>query len=450
MKGMLRDFAFQPVNNAPLIFFRVVFGLLIFLEGIGAIFTGWVYDNLVKTEFTIPFIGFEWLQPLPEPGMYIWFVVMGLAGLSVMTGFYYRLGISVFTVLWTAIYLMQKTSYNNHYYLLVLLCIFMLIMPAHRRLSYDAKRNPEAFSTSCPQWCIAVFIIQMAIVYFYAGINKIYPEWLDGTTVSIFFSGKQDFFIIGPLLAHEFFQIVVAWGGVLFDLLVVPLMLFRKTRWLGFGMLVFFHLFNSAVFHIGIFPYLMIGMAVFFFPSDQVDRWFFKGKEQSLPESKPHFEFSWPDKAKNGLLLIFAIYFAFQVALPLRHHLFDSNVNWSEEGHRMAWRMMLRSKSGTGDFYIKDRNDPEAVRERTDFQDKLTTKQAARTAIRPDMTWQVAQKIHKHYKKEHDRDVSVFFEGRASLNGKPYQPLIDADADLAKIKWNHFESKEWILKLDDK
>ncbi len=115
MVERIRNYAFQPVNNAPLIVFRVVFGLLIMVEGFGAILTGWVYDNMIAREFTIPFIGLEWLQPLPGYGMYGWYILLGIAGLMVMTGAYYKVGMAVYTVLWAGAYFMQKTSYNNHY-----------------------------------------------------------------------------------------------------------------------------------------------------------------------------------------------------------------------------------------------------------------------------------------------------------------------------------------------
>ncbi len=324
----------------------------------------------------------------------------------------------------------------------------MLIMPAHRRFSIDAKRKPRSFSAfTCPQWCLMFFILQMAIVYTYAGIHKIYPAWMDGTTIGLFFSGKADFFLIGPLLANETFQLLVAWGGIVFDLLVVPLMLFRQTRTLGFIMLVFFHLFNSAVFHIGIFPYMMIGMAVFFYPPEKVDQWFFKGKGQAAIGSHtltPNL----PSLRTQYLMLAgFALYFIWQAALPARHHLFDSNVFWSEEGHRLSWRMMLRSKSGFGKFLVKDRHDPDAQKERAAYQDRLTQKQKSKVATHPDMAWQVAQRIHAYYQAQKDRDVAVYYQGKAALNGRSYQRLIDPEIDLAAQEWPRFQSKAWVVPL---
>ncbi|WP_316930169.1 HTTM domain-containing protein [Leeuwenhoekiella sp. MAR_2009_132] len=35
-----------------------------------------------------------------------------------------------------------------------------------------------------------------------------------------------------------------------------------------------------------------------------------------------------------------------QLELPLRHWIIKDDVLWTEEGHRLSWRMMLRSKGG--------------------------------------------------------------------------------------------------------
>jgi vitamin K-dependent gamma-carboxylase len=60
---------FAPVDNTPLVLFRVVFGLLAALETGGSIATGWVHANLIEPRVVFPMIGFEWVRPLPGAGM---------------------------------------------------------------------------------------------------------------------------------------------------------------------------------------------------------------------------------------------------------------------------------------------------------------------------------------------------------------------------------------------
>ena len=122
---MLNRFLFKQIDNSALIVFRIIFGLLCFLESVGAIFTGWVKYTLIDPKFTFNFIGLDILQPLTGNWMYAYYFIMGVFGLLIMVGYKYRLSIIAFTLMWTSTYLMQKASYNNHYYLLCLLSIIM-------------------------------------------------------------------------------------------------------------------------------------------------------------------------------------------------------------------------------------------------------------------------------------------------------------------------------------
>src|SRR5690554_893223 len=123
MSIMLNKILFKHIDNSPLIVFRIIFGLLCFLEAVGAIFTGWVKRTLIDPEFTFSFIGLEFLQPLPGNWMYVYFLIMGLFGLGIMLGYKYRFSAIMFALMWTTTYFMQKASYNNHYYLLMLLSV---------------------------------------------------------------------------------------------------------------------------------------------------------------------------------------------------------------------------------------------------------------------------------------------------------------------------------------
>lgn len=436
------DFLFKPVDNSPLIIFRIIFGLLIFLESAGAIFTGWVKRVFIDPSFTFTVIGFEWLQPLPGSGMYYYYGVMAICGIMVMLGFYYRIGLGLFTVLWTITYLMQKTSYNNHYYLLILICLIMLLLPAHKYFSLDVKRNRVSESLACPQWCYIIVILQLAIVYTFAGLAKLYPDWLDGLPIKLWFNAKSNYPVIGGLLQKEWLQCMVVYGGIFYDLLIVPLLLWKRTRLFAFFVSVFFHLFNSIVFQIGIFPYLMIGMTIFFFNPERIRSIFFKSKPALQTVDLKTYSHS-PNRL---VLAILIFYFLIQIYLPLRHLHFPGNVHWTEEGHRLAWQMMLRSKSG----YIKYevRNAENGEKWLVNPRDYLSPKQARKLAAHPDMIWQFSQYLEDHFHKSGIDDIDIFAHAMVSLNGRPYQPIVDSSVNLAAIKWQPFEHAEWILPLE--
>ena len=168
----------EPVDNTPLLLFRAAFGLLLFLEGVGAVATGWVREVYVDPEYTFPHIGFGWLRCLSGPGMYAYYALMSVPGFLVMVGARFHAAVAAYGVMWTAVYLGQTTSYNNHYYLMVLLCLLFWTTPANADFSVDAQRGRVDRSATCPRWCIAIFVALLAIVYFYAAVAKLDADWL--------------------------------------------------------------------------------------------------------------------------------------------------------------------------------------------------------------------------------------------------------------------------------
>ena len=220
---------FKSIDNTPLVLWRVIFVFLIAAEAFGAIITGWVHDVLIAPSFTFNFIGFEFLQPLPGWGMYAYFFAMGSFGIMVLLGYRYRWAMFGFALLWSGVYLMQKTAYNNHYYLLMLLSWMMVLLPAHKTLSLDAHRlNTHQYTM--PQWVKILFVAQVWIVFSYAAMAKIYPGWLDCSVMAIFMKSKINYPLIGPLLQAPWLQTGITYGGVLFDALIIPMLLWRRTR----------------------------------------------------------------------------------------------------------------------------------------------------------------------------------------------------------------------------
>jgi len=432
----MNKFLFKQVDNIGLILFRVVFGLLISIEAFGAIATGWVKRVLVDPEFTFNFIGFDFLQNLQGSGMYLYFVIMGVCGLMVMLGYKYRYSMFFYALLWSGVYFMQKTSYNNHYYLMMLLCWLMVFLPSNRCLSLDAKWKPSIQSSSMPNWSKWVLITQVFIVFTYASVAKWYPDWLDGTAPGFLLKSKKDYWLIGGFLQQTWVHYAIAYFGIFIDLLIIPMLLWKRTRLLGFYISLFFHLFNSIVFQVGIFPYMSISFALLFFSPETL-------KKRLLPKKELYIgdEIHIP-KYKNILIGILFIYFIFQVGLPLRHWAINDNVLWTEEGHRLSWRMMLRSKSATLKVWVKDKSTDKKVR--YNYNKLLSKKQRRAVASKPDLLWQLAQKI-KSLEEENGLDVAVYMDVAVSVNGGPFFPFVNPEVDIAAAKWDPFSHTTWIL-----
>jgi len=436
----VNKFLFKHIDNTGLVLWRVVFGALIAIEGFGAIASGWVRRTLVEPDFTFNFIGLEFLQPLPGDLMYWYFALMGTFGILIMLGYKYRFSMFCYALMWSCVYLMQKSSYNNHYYLMMLLCWMMVFLPANRWFSIDAKQNSTIKSPSMPRWILLVLILQVWIVYTYGSIAKWYPGWLDASVAELFMRSKSDYWLVGGLLQENWVHWCIAYVGIVFDLLIVPLLLWKRTRLAAFIISIFFHLFNSFIFQIGIFPYMSMAFALFFFSAETLQNRFLPKKklytkgEVIVPNYKP------------VLIGVFSMYFIVQIGLPLRHWFYKDDVLWTEEGHRLSWRMMLRSKAGHLTVWVKEKGT--AQKKEYDYTQLLSKKQQRSVKAKPDMLWQLAQRIEEA-EAEKGRDVEVYMDAKIRVNTGSYHRLIDEKTDLAAQPWHYFKHNDWILPSEE-
>jgi hypothetical protein len=268
-------------------------------------------------------------------------------------------------------------------------------------------------------------------------VAKFYPEWLNGTFPELLMNGKRNLILVGEALQTEFAHQSIIYVGILFDLLIVPMLLWKPTRMFAFVFGIFFHLFNSFVFHIGIFPYLSLVFMLFFFPSQRINSQFLS--------RKPFYnkaEVLLPSRNKQNLLITFlAIWFLIQIALPVRHHFINSDVLWSEEGHRLSWRMMLRAKKGITYYKVVDTKTNDTI---TIKPSQYITDRQHKVMSKPDCIWQLAQYIHQDFEAK-GKNVEVYAHSKIKVNTRPYYKLIDPSVNLAKVDFNYFKTNPWIL-----
>lgn len=444
----LQQFLFRRVDNSPVILFRIFFGALMFCEGIGAILTGWVKETFVEPAFTFNFIGLDFLQVLVGPQMYAVYILISLLGIAIMIGWRYRLAVFLFTILWGATYLCQKSHYNNHYYLVWIVGMFLCIVPAHQYKSVDAGRIRGLESGTIPFWCIFIFQLQIAIVYFYAAVAKIYPDWLHANVIGLWLANRSyDTFLWGDGFADTLKAIfssrpthyLISFAGIFFDLLVVPAFLWKRTRTIALAASLIFHLTNSYLFEIGVFPYFAISMVVFFYPRALIRKKFFPRKV-AIEETDPGMDMP----SGKWLVYLLAGWFAVQLYLPLRHWRIPGDVLWTEEGHRLSWRMMLRSRYGYAHFHVV--NTAAGISDYIKLRDYLSANQVNDVSTKPDMIWQFARKLEDEYRRNGDvDDVEIYVNARVSINGRTREALVDPEFDISAVPWKRFGHQEWLL-----
>jgi len=420
---------FEPVDAASLVAFRIAFGLLMFVEVIRYFYHGWIGRNFIVPTFHFTYFGFDWVRPWAGPGMHVHFAALGILALFVAAGIWYRASAALFFVGFTHVFLLDQARYLNHFYLICLLSFLLVFVPAHRSFSVDAWRRSEIRSDVVPAWTVNLLRAQIGIPYFYAGVAKLNVDWLAGNPLRGWLAAASDFPVLGSLLVYEPIVTVFAFGAVLFDLFIVPLLLSHRTRPVGFSLAVIFHAINWHLFEIGIFPPLMIAATCLFFHPEWPRRLWRRVRRSTAPATEqPSARVQWWSPSRLTTALV-AVYLIVQITVPLRHFLYPGDVNWTEEGHRFSWRMMLREKTGEVEFIA--RQPATGVSFPVDPRAYLTRSQIDVMKSRPDMILQFCHWAAEDLTRKMG-PVEIRVRAWLSLNGRPEQWLIDPDVNLAE------------------
>jgi len=425
----------SPIDIAGLVYFRICFGLIMMVEVYRYFDHNWVKRYFIDPTFYFSYDGFSWLSPWGGDGMYYHFYALGLLAFFIAIGFLYRISTILFFLGFSFIFLLDKTNYLNHFYLIALLSFILIFLPANRAFSLDAKLFPSIQSDWVPNWTLWWLRLQLGIVYFYGGVAKINSDWLQGEPMRNWLSTRTEFPIIGQWFTEEWMVYLFSYGGMLLDLFIFPLLIFKRTRIAAASVLVLFHLMNAELFTIGIFPWFMIAATGLFFPPEQFRFW--KRQEHEKPAA-----FGMSKVVLWGL----GIYFFIQLVVPLRHFLYNRNPSWTGEGHRFAWHMKLQSKSARIKFYVFD----PATNQTTQVKllEHLTKRQRRKIKAKPDMIVQFAHYLAKYEAQNGVENVKVFVNAQCGLNGRPRTDLIDPKVDLAKVDYPFYRKADWIMPLE--
>jgi hypothetical protein len=231
------------------------------------ILKGWIDTLYVKPVYFFSYYGFEWIKPLERNEMYAVFFTMAICSLFIAVGLLYRLSAFLFFLLFTYVELLDKTNYLNHYYFVSIIALFLVLLPANRYASLDTRFGITKACGKVPAWCMYVIMLQIGLVYFFAGIAKINADWLlHAQPLKIWLQGRDHLPVIGSLFHYPFVPYLFSWFGMLFDVTIFFFLLNRKTLPYAYAAVVVFHLLTGYLFQIGVFPYVMIAATWIFFP----------------------------------------------------------------------------------------------------------------------------------------------------------------------------------------
>ena len=419
----------REVDGASLAAFRVLFGLLMAASSVRFVAEGWVERCFVEPGF---FFGYHFTRDvvgvLPPAAMYGAYALMTVLALMVAAGLLYRAAIVGFFVVFTYVELIDVTNYLNHYYLVSLLAFLMCWMPAHRVASVDAwlaRRRGTPLPTGVPTWAVWLIRFQLSLVYLGAALAKFGPDWLlHGQPLNIWLSSRTDLPLIGSLMALPAVAIAASWAGFLHDLLIVPALLWRRSRPFAYGVLVCFHAVTGTLFNIGVFPWLMALSTLIFFAPEWPRRLLSGRREETV---RPEPVAAWPRLATAVL----AVWCAVQILVPLRFVAYGGDVLWHEQGMRWSWKVMVRAKDGAITYRV---NTDQWEREHhVPPRRYLSAHQEREFSGQPDLILQLAHHVADEHRRAGYTGVEVRVDAIVSLNGRRPAPLIDPDVDLAQI-----------------
>ena len=441
------DFLFKPMPAYGLGIFRIWFGIIMLWEMFYLVRLDFVeiFLNGPDVHFTYDILPF--LRPLPTTMMWGLIAILIVACVLIIIGKWYKPAVAVFAIGFTYIFFLDKAYYNNHLYLVCLLSTWLVFIEADKVLAVGKGKTTE---TTVPAWMYYILQAQLFIVYFFGGIAKINGDWLMFQEPVRTLIADNGFLTV--ILGKEAAVYFLTIGGLIFDLAIGFLLLIPKTRKIAITGVLFFNIMNAIMFDdINIFPYFMIGATVIFLDQNWVKKTVLGFLNQKVDKKQKQRQ----KKAKNAqflysqkLVVIMAVYLAIQVLLPFRGHLFPGNIDWNGEGQRFSWRMKIQT-----------RNTKELTFQLMDYDKKtlypvdlnaynLNLDQVTMLSMDPFAVWQLVQFLKERgEQKLTSQKIGVRANIVVSMNGRPFQNMVDPEQDLGEVDRTPFSHSEWILPL---
>jgi hypothetical protein len=283
---------------------------------------------------------------------------------------------------------------------------------------------------------------QIGVPYFFGGVAKVSGDWLAGEPMRTMLDERTSYPLLGQFFGDEWCVQLFVWGGLLFDLLIVSALLWKRTRLVAFLVAVCFHLLNATLFSIGIFPWLMIMATVIYFPPGSLRRLLRRG-QITLPDATNHRRLS---GAQRLVVALLAAYIVVQVLVPLRHFAQRGNPNWTEEGHYFSWHMLLRGKKSG--LRVNATDPRSKVTGTIDLRGYLTPHQLPRVSRDPRMIHELVCFIRDDFREMGQGDLELRVLSLVSMNGRKPQLMIDPRVNLA-LEPRTWSQPRWIVPLEE-
>mgnify|MGYP002000349590 FL=1 len=429
------------VSGITISIFRILFGIVLSLQSIYWVITGFIQKNIIDPTFLFPFI--KNVTPLSDN-----FMIYGLNGLLVISPIlmvinkFYKIGLLIYLLSFTYLWVLCQGYFNNHYYLISLICFLLL---------FSKSPFSRIEKVRVPQFHLYSLIFLIVAVYIIAGINKLNPYWLYDVQPMTFILSKAG------LKESSFLIPLLSYLGLFFDLFIGPILLFKKTRNYGIVFSIFFHVLNFIIFllvggEIGFFPFIMIATLILFIEPSWIEERLLTNNARILSRQNLNVHLTY-------LLLIFL---SLQIIIPFRHFFFKGYVDYNGIGQRFSWRLKNMYKepvtqpglinftvlTSNGDtvstFHLGNINKANII---------LTDRQKTNLIYYPNMIPVFAKKIEDKFQESiNNKNFDFIIHGECEIGfmGRKSELLFSPKIDLTKISSLSHKTNSWLNPLKQK
>lgn len=432
---------FEPVSLYPLVAFRLAFGAAMAMWSIYMLISGAVSAFFIEPDFFFSYNSFEWIKPLPAPGMYIAFILIFISSLLIFAGYYFRIASIAFSLIFAYVTLIDKSAYLSYYYYVLLLAFMLSVSPANRLFSIDLLRKPSLRVDYVPRWSILAFKIQVALVFVFAGMAKLNSDWLfEGRPVNIWLNqlSEKGLIPIPEFLTTGFFPILLSWALIMFDFMIPHFLLDRKTAKGAVLAVVIMQIVAIFLFPSGFFPVLTAFSCLIFLPESLVNSflsriaYFLYDIFEFRGEVFNHGgAFLLQYRKKRLFPFLLALFFSIQILLPVSLFLNWGSNRWADSAFRFSWDIRLHNKNGQVDFLLT--NNDSGQSSKIALENYLTPHQIKIMAEDPSLIKQFADFLISNKRiTVSGSNYTMKANAVISLNGGKPQPLLNYTRNCEK------------------
>lgn len=424
-----------PKRGLVLGSFRVGVGLV--LLNFASTVQAYLTDFIKPSDFFFPYELFEFITKPSNAALDLVTPILFLSAVFIIIGFYSRIAAFVYMVVFGYVFLIDSSTYNNHFYLYLILLFLLGITKADSSLSVRSWRSGTFLSGVLPSWNYLIFRLQFLLVYFIAGLQKLFNlHWLNGAVNRRVLEPLAENYGLGTSELNTL-SLFYSYTGLVYDLIIGFLLWNRSTRLIGVVLAVLFNAANFFTLQIGSFPVMLtLSLLVYLDPEVAYRKvvTYLKRPGIAIPKQ--------PLKSSSLLVGFLALFFAVQILLPFRHFVIKGNVSWTGEGEYWSWRMRMPHKDLIKfETVIIDNKNKGYITPNM----KMSKSHMKALTHHPKNIYFVKEFMLKNLPDNLTADdVEIRVLMAVSMNGYPPQLVFDETQDFSRVELNRFSHNEFI------